>query len=96
MNLQGLPKVLLSDRAAETRTVDKYFDSRRCLQRAYKASASRACLLLQEDGPRSSRGCVVNRAEMSQEHRGSATGKKVAESGKRKEAHLLGFKIRNI
>lgn len=45
--------------------VDKYFDSRQCLQPAYRASGSRACLLLQEDGPRPSRGCVVSRAELS-------------------------------
>lgn len=63
--------------------VDKYFDSRQCLQPAYKASASRACLLLQEDGPCPSCGCVVSRAEL--ERRLSATGRKVAESGKRKE-----------
>lgn len=46
--------------------MEMYFDSRQCLQPAYRASASRACLLLQEDGPRPSRGCVVSRAELSQ------------------------------
>lgn len=65
MNLQGLLEVLISKRLQQNGNVDKYFDSRQCLQPAYKASASRACLLLQEDGPHPSHGCVVSRAELS-------------------------------
>lgn len=95
MNLQGLPEVLVSERAAKKRkkkerNVDKYFDSRPCFQPAYQASASRACLLLPKDGPCSSSGCAAHTAELSQERRVSATGRKegcwVREEDSRSEA----------